>query len=259
MTGFAEALVDALFPPSCGACQASLASLALLSDVCEEAAEPEARPGCERCGLPGQGPCPDCANLDACPEPGFDRARALWVYGGTVERALIRMKFADTPHLAVAAGLQLGEALRDGRLAPLDTNCDAVVPVPIGSARLASRGYDQAALMAARLARVIRRPAWLHALRRRRETEAQASLGHDARRQNLLDAFVASPSGSIEGASLILVDDILTTGHTAHAAAVALRLAGARRVDVLSLARATLRSLPGRSPEPVQAGHSDAV
>jgi predicted amidophosphoribosyltransferase len=99
------------------------------------------------------------------------------------------------------------------------------------------RGYDQAALLAGSLARATGARRLRAALRRVRETPAQVGRSRAARTRNVAGAFAAIP-GAVAGLDLVLVDDVVTTGATADAAAAALKSAGARSVTVLALARA---------------------
>jgi ComF family protein len=110
-----------------------------------------------------------------------------------------------------------------------------LVPVPLGRARERERGFNQAALVAERLARGLGapfRPCWLA---RARATAPQTDLDAAARRANVRGAFVASTAAA--GADVVLVDDVLTTGATAGECARALRAAGVRSVGVLTVAR----------------------
>jgi ComF family protein len=111
----------------------------------------------------------------------------------------------------------------------------AVVPVPLARARERARGYNQAALLAERIAdglRVPLRPRWLA---RVRDTPAQSDLTAAERRANVRRAFAASPA--VRGAHVVVVDDVLTTGATVSECARALRAAGAAAVGVLTVAR----------------------
>ena len=239
MNPLLAAVADVLFPASCGSCRAMLPHQALLCDRCQDSATEVTAPMCDRCGLPSiQSTCVDCAELDDASQ-SFDRARALYVYRGPVEKALLRAKFGDAPAVCEAAGEEMGQALLSGRVEGLDRNPDGVCWVPVGRRRLARRGYDQSALIAERVARVLQRPLLRHKVKRHRETSAQAQQDRHARARNVCDAFSFCTSTSVADHNILLIDDLVTTGHTAQAAAAALKRAGAKRVEVLSLARAS--------------------
>ena len=122
-----------------------------------------------------------------------------------------------------------------------------VVPVPTTAGRAKLRGYNQAALLASAYARALTAPL-IHALVRVREGPSQISLPPDQRRSNVEGAFevLSGARGDVEGREAALVDDVLTTGATAGAAALALERAGASGVLVVTFARA----LPGRTRIP---------
>jgi len=112
--------------------------------------------------------------------------------------------------------------------------------MPLHWTRRWQRGFNQAALLAREIAKRSGIPV-LRAVRRIRATPPQAGLSHAKRRANMSGAFAPRRGTPVQGLSLLLVDDVLTTGATASACAAALRRAGARRVAVLALARADRR------------------
>jgi ComF family protein len=115
-----------------------------------------------------------------------------------------------------------------------DQTDPVVVPVPLADHRLRTRGYNQAWELARRMARQLGLSAHADALLRLKDTRSQAELGRLDRRVNLGQAFAANPRAldDIVGRTILLVDDVLTTGATADAACRALRQAGAARIDV---------------------------
>jgi ComF family protein len=130
----------------------------------------------------------------------------------------------------------------------------AVVPVPLHPARLAERGFNQAELLARPVAEALKVRCEIGALRRL-GGEAQAGLRAPDRRHNVLRAFAPGPVG-VRG-TVVLVDDVFSTGSTASACAAALLTAGAERVAVFTLARAVLRrapALPACAPGPTIPG-----
>ncbi|HYG66713.1 MAG TPA: ComF family protein, partial [Anaeromyxobacteraceae bacterium] len=218
----AAAVLDLVFPPRCAACGAGT-DAEPFCPVCADALEP-VPPGCATCGLPG--PLPRCGACEADP-PAFDAVRAAGLFGGPLADAIHRLKYRDRPALARPLGAWLARAV------PLPAGA-AVVSVPLARGRRIARGYDQAALLADRLARGAGRPRLRAALARVRETPPQVGRTRAERLRNVAGAFRAA--AAVRGRDLVLVDDVVTTGATASAAADALRRAGARSVTVVALA-----------------------
>jgi ComF family protein len=140
-------------------------------------------------------------------------------------------KFRGREELAAAAGRLLAA---DSEAGTLVAGVSAVVPVPLGRRRRRQRGYNQAAVIARALGRTHRRPV-VYALRRTRETSPQSDLPLLSRAANVDGAF--APLRQVSG-RVALVDDVVTSGQTACAAARALLEAGASDVVVLAVARA---------------------
>jgi predicted amidophosphoribosyltransferase len=110
------------------------------------------------------------------------------------------------------------------------------VALPLHARRFRERKYDQTQLLAHSLAKATGREAPVGLLARARETQRQVGLSESERARNVAEAFTASPS--VAGQSLLLIDDVFTTGATTRAAATALLEAGARHIEVLTVARA---------------------
>lgn len=127
---------------------------------------------------------------------------------------------------------------------------ELVTPVPLGKRRLRERGFNQSSEIARRLAKKIGCRYEAHALERRRETRPQSELPLEDRHRNLQNAFAADRR-RVAGRSVLLIDDVLTTGATARAAAHALCAAGARRVMLATAARADLHQAAPRVKEAV--------
>ena len=216
-----------LFPLRCLACGEAGVHRRDLCAACH-AALPWQGPACPRCALPvpGGGPCASCL---AAPPP-LDRVHAVFDYAFPADRLLPRLKF----HGDFAAGRVLAQAMAvhcSGLPRP-----GAIVPIPLHRARLRERGYDQALELATPLARALRLPLLANALLRRKTTTAQSRLDAAARQRNLRDAFVVADRTDVP-AHVVLVDDVMTTGATLHAAARALHAAGVSRVDAWVCAR----------------------
>ena len=187
------------------------------------------RSACLRCSLPLPLPADACGHCQRRPPP-LTVARAAFRYEAPLDRLLPRLKFHDD----LAAGRLLGglmaEALADAE------RPDALVPLTLHRRRLRSRGFDQTLELAKPLARALALPLRDDLLVRVRETAPQSRLDAPARRRNLRRAF-AVRSGIAVPAHVVLIDDVMTTGATLHAAADALLRAGAVRVDAWVCAR----------------------
>ncbi len=228
-----SAFISLLLPPRCAACRAP----SLPADpFCEPCAATlvECPPGCAVCGLPVDfhsevlalkaRRCPRCAGHP----PAFARAHAPWLFGGALAEGIHRLKYGR----AYGVARPLGRLLASTG-APM---ADLIAPIPLHKKRLRERGFDQALLLARTLSSAWKLPLEPRLLRRIRETRPQVGLDTRAREANVRGAFLSAKHA--QGKRVLLVDDVLTTGATAAACARALKEAGARRVEVLALARA---------------------
>ncbi|ADV28808.1 phosphoribosyltransferase [Pseudoxanthomonas suwonensis 11-1] len=216
-----------LLPPRCLLCGEPGDDGRDLCAACHRAL-PRNHCACPRCAIPlaVPGTCGHCLRK----APPLQATWASFVYAPPVDRLLARYKF----HHDLAAGRLLA-----GLMLPALADAErpqALVPVPLHSSRLRRRGYDQALELARPLARATGLPLAEGVLLRQRRTEAQSELGALARRRNLRGAFVVR-GGRPLPAHVALVDDVMTTGATLHAAALALRRAGVARVDAWICAR----------------------
>ena len=229
--------LDCLFPRSCPPCGEPLApgSVSDLCPTCTAALVPPRSTLCVRCGGAVAAPSAVCGACLARP-PAFASAVALGPYRAgpgdpnVLARTVQCLKYRG--HRTLAA--PLAELL--AAQYPFAAGA-LLVPVPLHTARLRSRGFNQALLLARGLAR--RRSLALapRLLVRARPTEEHAGLGAEARRRNVRDAFRIRSGPPLAGRSMVLVDDVLTTGATADACARALLAAGAGRVDVYTVGR----------------------
>ena len=230
-----DLLLSLLYPPRCPSCGRDLASPSrpVLCRGCRSLLEPVGA-ACPCCGEPGSNDT--CVRCTIAPPP-FVRARACFLYrdDDASSRLLLRWKYGRD-HVV---GSSLATLLAEHRT-PHAECYDVVVPVPLHATRLAERGFNQAAILARAVAHGGARVA-VDLLRRDARNATQAALGRGARAENVRHAFAVRPRTSLLDRSILLVDDVVTTGETVRACSAALRDAGARRVDVWSLARTPRR------------------
>lgn len=192
---------------------------------------------CARCARPTATSVAACGGCLREP-PAFERTVALADYRPPWPALIGDFKFRQQVELAGALAHALGDALhRQGAPAPA-----LVIPMPLSDSRLRERGFNQAWELARRLARRKGLRASSAALHRVRDTAHQVGMTREQRSRNLRDAFWVDPraAASLDGLHVALVDDVVTTGATAQAAALALRRAGAAAVDLWVLARTPL-------------------
>ena len=222
--------LDMIFPPLCGGCKKP--GSRWCAD-CQKRAPVLPEPVCETCGLPmlKTGMC------DLCREekPAFHSLRAWCVFDEPVRDALLRLKYRHDVGLGDALAGQVIDFVRS-----LHWPIDVVVPIPLGKKRLKERGYNQTALIAHPLALSLKLTYAPGALVRQHETRSQVGLNKSERQKNVRGAFAASRT-MINGKTVLVVDDVSTTGSTLSSGAEALFASGAKDVYALTIARALPR------------------
>lgn len=191
---------------------------------------------CDACVAMRAAFCAECAATVEVDPPGRGSAGvAAFVYGGAIARSIALFKYHQRPDLARPLGDLLWRAVAPRAAEWRDP---LLVPVPLHPSRLAERGYNQSALLARRLGRRWGAPVLATALARTRDAPPQAKLDRDARLSNLEGAFAAREPKRVRGRTIVLVDDVRTTGATIQACASALLDAGARSAHHAVVARA---------------------
>ena len=220
-----RAVEATLLPAVCGGCGRRGE---WLCPTCAAALRPLTGPQC-RCGRPRTRGrvCPICAEWPEALGP----IRAAFVFEGPLRSSIHRVKYRGE----YARGRYLGGLLADVAAATLhDTPLDLVLPIPLHPRRQRERGFNQAQILAEVVAERLGVPVGQDLLRIV-DTRPQVGLDYAGRRANMQGAFRAGPG--VGGASVLLIDDVVTTGATMEAAGLALLEAGARHVRGLALAR----------------------
>jgi ComF family protein len=237
----ANGLIAVLLGPLCAGCRRPLSRplASAVCDTCWSRIRPVRPPYCQGCGDPlDTWRTGAAASTDTCGRCLTRRslvvARAVGEFDDELRNVLHALKYDGRRSI----GRELGRLMRQHQGA-LVTAADFVVPVPLHWRRRWKRGFNQAALIAEGLGRPV-----VHALRRTRHTPSQTDLPAGRRYANVNRAFALRRGVRVAGRSVLLVDDVKTTGATLEACAMVLVEGGAREVRALTAARVSIRPLP---------------
>lgn len=236
ISSFLGSLADFVFPPYCGHCR-QRASEGLSGEIC---------PGCwavvkkwddgqcQRCGHPVAGTHSLC---DKCliPDWGCNDVKTIGPFEAPLSNALHMLKYSDAQSVSRKLGV-----LMAGRIASATNYCkaDMVLAVPLHKARKRERGYNQAQLLAEQLGKALDIPAPEGLVTRARHTKSQTTLNKEERHRNVEGIFAVQNPDRIKDKTIILVDDVLTTGATIGSCGQSLLSAGAREVLAMTAAAA---------------------
>ena len=230
LSGWLRRGLDLLFPPRCVACSQVGSWFCV---ACQTSVERVSPPICSHCGqpLPPSVTGPLCSRCRTTSLP-LDGIRSVAIHDGALRHAIHHLKYRHRRELADTLGRLLAAYWQEANLP-----ADLVIPVPLHAGRMEERGYNQAALLARGLVAHIPLAVNETDFIRTRETSPQVGLGASERVSNVRDAF-AWVGDELDGASVLLIDDVCTTGSTLGACALPLRQAGVGSVWALTLARA---------------------
>ena len=233
-----KGLCDLIYPPNCILCKKYIPQIppkASLCLPCLNTVEYNKPPFCRKCSRylghsSDQILCNDCQKT----KPQFDQAWGVCLYNGTMRRLIHLFKYGNRTTLHHTLTKMMFDFINAYQL---DMHrFDLVVPIPLSSTRLRERGYNQSQLLAEDIARQFLIEPIYGNLQRIRHTRNQALMGKRERWTNLKGAFRIKYPLLFSGKSILIVDDLLTTGATVSEAAHALKEAGAKTTEVLTLA-----------------------
>lgn len=210
----ARALLAFALPQRCPGCGSHADPRQLLCDACRAGIPRLDTALCARCLAAGR------EGAGCLAHPGF-AVHPPWIYDPRAACVVHALKYGERTGLAPVLAVEMARALPPGY------RPDLVLDVPLHRTRRRERGYNQAALLADALAEAIAAPRLASAIERVRATRAQARLGPAERRRNMAGAFRVTCPAALAGRSVLIVDDVLTTGATLEAALAALATAGA--------------------------------
>ena len=226
-----KALIDFALPARCAGCADVIEEPGVFCPSCWVKNLWLGDGGCARCGLPLEGT--DAETCARCLErpPPIDRIRAAVAYDDLPRSIALRLKYGRKVALARTMARYM---------APLSGNWAGgaiLVPVPLHRWRLWSRGCNQSGLVACELAKAWNLPLDQRSLRRIRRTVPLKGMSALQRRKAVAGAFTVAEGIRLDGRTVVLIDDVLTSGSTAEACARALRRAGAARIELICWAR----------------------
>lgn len=188
-----------------------------------------AMPTCDYCGkylLNGGSRCEECQ----VEKPPFNIARAVGPYEEPYRIAIKVLKFLGRRQLGYCMGIMMAEVVREE---PLFWPINIIVPVPSSKASMKQRGFNQTEVLGQQIGKCLKLPINAEVLRRIKETPSQRECTREERERNLWRAFEVKDKSKIRGKSILLVDDVYTTGSTSRECSRTLLDAGAERVGVI--------------------------
>ncbi len=234
-TGF----LDIIYPPRCHVCGDFLHlpdKAPLICGNCLEGFRKINHPICSICGIPFQSCNEEDHLCEKCirKRPYYDELRALFLYENGIMEAIHLMKYMSKPHIARSLAPLLASFAQDW----LKNICEmTMVPVPLHPRKLRQRGFNQSLVLAEEMASILNIELEYLSFRRTKDTKSQTGLNMDERRKNVKNAFELIDRRHYKERTVILVDDVATTGSTINECARTLKKAGCEKVYGLVLAR----------------------
>ena len=231
MASFVEPFLEFIYPHLCFLCDARHGGKAPLCPACRRMLRSSARTNIQQ----GKGFFHELSG-----DLFFDQAVTVWDFSHELENLIHQVKYQNRRRLGLFLGRLAGRFVRNALPRP---DSALVVPVPLHGTRQRERGYNQSAWIGQGLSGSTGIPFSAKGLARVKHTRTQTELAAGEREKNVANAFSVRNRGAIEGKTVVLVDDVITTGATLNACAKALKAAGAARVTGFALARPQMSML----------------
>ena len=228
--------METIYPTRCLACGFETLNERGLCQDCWKEAYFVTGQVCDSCGTPVQESEVDPSYCDQClaSPPAWDRGRCAVLYEGAGRKLALLLKHSDRLDLVPEMGKWMHQACK-----PILEPDMVIAPVPLHRMRLLRRRFNQASVLAQKIAQINGTKAWVDVLCRIRPTEMQKGKDRESRFMNLSRSIILNTpyKDSLKDRSVLLVDDVMTTGATLCACAETCKLAGAKKVNVIAFAR----------------------
>ena len=236
MAGTLQRILGLFFPVTCIACGKDLPGddYYRICDGCTTKIRLVEGLFCRKCGRPlpdGGAHCFDCRKKG---RSHYEYARSAGVYEGLLRELIHKFKYQNKDYLDRLLGKMLIDAAERHKIIP---ETDAIIAVPLHWTKRMRRGYNQAGLLALRVAGHFGKPLIKRAVVRKKMTKTQIGLTREKRFENMKDSFAVRDAEAVRNKRILLIDDVCTTTATIDHCARALKKAGAKSVFALTLAR----------------------
>lgn len=222
---------DWVYPPVCLCCLSPVQEDNQLCSICWGQVQFIENPFCKRCGQPFELNLFETCRRCYAFTPQCDQIRSIFIYDSVIKKLILKFKHGDKLYLSVF----MAQWMRK-RYPELMNEADLVIPIPLYWTRLVKRQYNQAAILAQKLCIEESEGKFSTILRRKRPTPSQGHQSRSQRYENMKGAFYVKKPEVIKGKSILLVDDVVTSGATLEECAYTLKRAGAERVYAITIA-----------------------
>lgn len=235
-----KSFINIIFPPTCIVCKHLTDKEDGICFECLGKIDFISNPKCSCCGYPFEVLYPDnkgntknyiCPRCSLFP-PIYNKCLSSVRYNDASKKILLPFKHADKGHYAKVMGKLMATTMME-----VKDDIDLIIPVPLHIKRMLKRKYNQSALLATRISNITNKEIAYNVLFRGKFKESQGHLSHNRRKANVFGNFKVKNANLVKGKTVLLIDDVYTTGATVNECAKVLKFAGATKVIVLTFAR----------------------